>query len=156
MKSILVTMLVCGTVLGMVSGGEKKYGKDLTVKEGTSLSRLLSKPEEFNGKRVLIEGVITEVCQKKGCWIRVVEKAGGEAVQVKVEDDVIVFPKDGKGKKVRAEGTVSVTTLSTEELVKKAKHEAEEQGKLREFDPSKIKGPKTVVRIEGEGAVIRD
>lgn len=116
----------------------------------------MSNPEKFKGKRVLIEGLITEVCQMKGCWIRISDDSTSGPVQVKVKDDVIVFPKEGKGKRVKAEGTVSVTTLSREELVKRARHEAEEQGKLKEFDPSALRGPKTVIRIEGEGAVIED
>jgi len=68
---------------------------------------------------------------------------------------VIVFPKNGKGWSVRAEGIISVKTMTREELVKLARHEAEEQGKLEGFDPSGIEGPKTIVRVEGEGAEIK-
>lgn len=157
MRSLVAVILVVGLTIGSnAAGGDKKYGKDLTLKDKTPLSELLSNPEKYKGKKVLIEGRITEVCQKKGCWIKVSDGSKSDPVQVKVEDDVIVFPIDGKGKNVKAEGTVSVTTLSKEELVKRARHEAEEQGKLKEFDPSTIKGPKTVIRIEGEGAVIED
>ncbi len=157
MKLLLALFVVVGWTIGSNGGGGgKKYGKELTLKEKTSLSELVSNPEKFNGKRVLIEGKITEVCQMKGCWIKVADDSKSDPIQVKVEDDVIVFPKDGKGKKVKAEGIVSVTTLSKEELIKQARHEAEEQGKSKEFDASKIKGPKTVIRIDGEGAVIED
>ena len=44
-----------------------------------------------------------------------------------------------KGKRVKAEGSVSVTALSREEFVKRARHESEEQGKLREFDPAAVR-----------------
>jgi len=48
---------------------------------------------------------------------------------------------------------VSVRTYSKEELIKQAEEHAKEEGK--EFDPSTITGPKTVVQIKGEGAVIK-
>ncbi len=136
-------------------GGEgKKYGKDLTVKDVTPLALILGNPEKYNGTRVLVEGTIAEVCQNMGCWIKISDASATTPIQFKVDDGVIEFPKDGKGKAVRGEGVVFVKTYSKEELIKQAKHEAEEQGK--EFDPSTITGPKVVVRINGEGAVISE
>lgn len=151
-------MIVTVVLLFLVAAaaGDKKYGKSLMVKKATPIAELLGKPELFEGQKVLLEGEITEVCQKKGCWIKLKDASSETEIQVKVEDDVIVFPKDGKGKKVRAEGVVSVTVLTEEERRAKAEHEAEEQGKLKEFDASKIVGSVTVVRIEGEGAEIKE
>jgi hypothetical protein len=150
---IVAVVLVFLTAAG---AGDKKYGKSLTVKKATPIAELLGKPESFKGKKVLLDGEITEVCQKKGCWIKLKDGSSETEVQVKVEDDVIVFPKDGKGKKIRAEGVVSVTVLTEEERRKSAEHEAEEQGKSKEFDASKITGSMTVVKIEGEGAEIKE
>ncbi len=151
-------MIVAVAVLPLMIAvaGDKKYGKPLTLKKATPIAELLAKPEAFKDKTVMLDGEITEVCQKKGCWIKVKDASSDQEVQVKVEDDVIVFPKDGKGKKVRAEGVVSVSVLTEEERRSRAKHEAEEQGALKEFDPSKIVGSVTVVRIDGEGAVVAE
>lgn len=151
-------MIVAVVLLFLVAAaaGDKKYGKSLTVKKATPIAELLAKPESFKGQKILVDGEITEVCQKKGCWIKLKDPSSETEVQVKVEDDVIVFPKDSKGKKVRAEGVVSVTVVTEEERRSSAKHEAEEQGKLKEFDASKIVGSVTVVRIDGEGAEIRE
>lgn len=151
-----ITIIAILTILVSASAGDKKLGKPLTLKESTSVADLIAKPAEYKGKMVLLEGEITEVCQKKGCWIKLKDASSDTEIQVKVEDDVIVFPKDSKGKKVRAEGIVSVRVLSEEERRNQAEHEAEEQGKLKDFDPSKIVGSTTVVRIEGEGAVLED
>lgn len=152
----LMIIAVIVMPLLVTAAGDKKYGKPLTLKKATPIAELLAKPEAFKDKTVLVEGEITEVCQKKGCWIKVKDSSSATEVQVKVEDDVIVFPKDAQGKKVRAEGVVSVTVRTEEERRSSAKHEAEEQGTLKEFDPSKIVGSVTVVRIEGEGAVVGD
>jgi hypothetical protein len=154
-RFLMIAVVMLMPLLFTVAG-DKKYGKPLTLKKATPIAELLASPQAFKDKTVMLDGEITEVCQKKGCWIKLKDASSDTEVQVKVEDDVIVFPKDGKGKKVRAEGVVSVTVLTEEERRSRAEHEAEEQGKLKEFDPSKIVGSVTVVRIEGEGAVVVD
>jgi hypothetical protein len=63
-----------------------------------------------------------------------------------------VFPVDEKGGTVRAQGVVRAKEYTEEELLKQEKHNAEEAGKA--FDPSTVKGPKMVVILKGEGAVI--
>lgn len=148
-----LAVLVAFTLVAFAGDG-KKYGKDLTVKEKTAIADIMMNPQKFDGKRVLIEGEIEEVCQMMGCWIKITDKSSKESMLFKVEDGVIEFPKDGKGKRVRAEGVVSVTTSTKEELIKQGQHEAQEQGK--EFDSSSITGPKVVVRVNGEGAIIED
>lgn len=140
--------------LAALAGDGKKYGKELTLKETTAIADILKNPEKFDGKRVLVEGNIEEVCQMMGCWIKINDKTSKEAMLFKVDDRVIEFPKDAKGKTVKAEGVVFVKTYTKEELVKQAQHEADEQGK--KFDPSSITGPKVVTRINGEGAVIAE
>ena len=153
MNKILVACIIAVMVFGFTLDVEK-YGKELTVKERTSIADILKSPEKFDGKRVLVEGTISEVCQMMGCWIRITDNSTDEPLLFKVEDGVIEFPKNAQGRTVRAEGIVSVTATSKEDLIKKGRHEAEEQGK--EFDPSLITGPKQVVQLNGEGAVVSD
>jgi len=148
-----LALLVAFTVVAF-SGDGKKYGKEITLKDKTAIADIMKNPKMFEGKRVLVEGEIDDVCQMMGCWIRISDESTKESMLFKVEDGVMEFPKDGKGKKVRAEGVVSVKTYTKEELIKQGEHEAQEQGK--EFDPSSITGPKVVIQIDGEGAVIED
>ena len=133
---------------------ETKYGSDLTVQTVTPIASLIKNPDQYAKKKVLIEGEITEVCQSMGCWIKISDGSSPEPILFKVEDGVIEFPKSGKGRKVKAEGIFSFKMYSKEQLVSQARHEAEEQGKP--FDSSGITGPKVVVRIDGEGAVVRE
>jgi hypothetical protein len=58
-----------------------------------------------------------------------------------------------KGKTAKAEGVVAVTTYSKEDLIKQGEMHAKEEGTT--FDPSTVTGSKTVVQINGEGAVIK-
>lgn len=135
------------------AGTPKKYGKAVSLKETTKVSAILADPDRYDGKKVRVEGVVVDVCKKRGCWIRLGSDKEFENIQFKVEDGVIVFPMDAKGKNAVAEGIVEVTKLTREELIEQGKHHAEETGE--EFDPSTIKGPKIIVRIMGEGAVIK-
>ena len=96
---------------------------------------------------------MVDVCKKRGCWIKLAGDKEFESIRFKVEDGVMVFPMEAKGKTARAEGVVSVTTYSKEDLIAQGKEHAKEQGTA--FDPSTVTGPKTVVQIKGEGAVVR-
>lgn len=135
------------------AGGAKEYGKTLTLKETTRISDIYAQPQKFAGKRVLVEGPAVNVCKKRGCWVEIGSDKEFQSIRFKVDDGVIVFPMEAKGKTIRAEGIVSVTTHSVEELIKQGEHHAEETGE--KFDPASVKGPKTVVMIKGEGAEVR-
>jgi len=149
-KTIL--LLMCGVLTSVSYSGSNKYGKKITVKEKTKISDILSQPKKFNGKRVLVEGRVVDVCTDQGCWIMISEGKDSEPIRFKVDDGVIVFPVDEKGGTVRAQGVVNAKEYTKEELLKQEKHHAEEAGKA--FDPSTVKGPKVVVILKGEGAVI--
>lgn len=154
MKTVVAIVTLILAVSLAMAEGEKKYGKDLTLKNPTSVSEILANPEKYHGTSVLVEGTIVDVCEKKGCWIKIAGENEADVIQIKVEDDVIVFPKEARGKWVRAEGKVFAKEYSVKELIAREKHEAEEQKK--KFDASSITEPKTVIRIDGDGAVIRE
>jgi hypothetical protein len=151
----LVRVLICVTLSASISfaGGEKKYGKRLTTSAVTKVSEILAEPGKFNGKRVRVEGAVVDVCSMRGCWIKISGDKEFDSIRFKVDDGVIVFPMDAKGKRVSAEGVVSVKTTSVEDQIKEGEHMAKEEGKA--FDPATVKGPKTVIQIQGDGAVIR-
>ena len=148
--SVLLALLVLASAA--MAGDAKTYGKALTLKETTKISDILANPKQYKGKRVLVEGNVVDVCSKRGCWIKISSDKEFESLTFKVDDGVIVFPMDAKGKKVRAEGVMSVVTYTKEQLLKSAKKHAEEEKTA--FDPSTITGPKTIIQLKGEGAVI--
>lgn len=147
------TVLLSLLLLTVVAyAAPKEYGKKLTLKETTKISDILANPEQFDGKRVLVEGTIIDVCSHRGCWIKLASDKEFESIRFKVDDGVIVFPMEIKGKTARAEGVISVKTYSKEDLIKQGEQHAKEEGK--EFDPSTVTGPKIVIQINGEGAVV--
>lgn len=129
-----------------------KYGKPLTDATPVKVSELMAKPDAYVGKVVKIEGLVTEVCPKRGCWINVAGDKEFQTIRVKVEDGVIVFPLTDKGKKVVAEGTFTKMELTKEQAIERAKHHAEET--KTKFDPASVTGPQTVYQIQGTGAVV--
>ena len=137
-----------------VPADAKEYGKALTLKETTLVSAILNDPKTYEGKRVLVQGPIVEVCAERGCWIRIASEKDFEAIRFKVQDGVIVFPLTAKGKTVLAEGIISVKNLTREQAIAQAREMAKERGTLASFDPAKITGPVTDVVLSGEGARI--
>lgn len=152
MKKILVLALIM-LVSTAFAGGGKKYGKDITLKEKTKISDILANPEKFVGKKVLIEGPVVDVCDKRGCWIDVGSDKQFQKVKVKVKDGEIVFPVEEKGKNAVVEGEVYKISLTKEQAIEHGKEEAKEHG--TKFDPSTVTGPVTIYQIKGLGAEIK-
>jgi hypothetical protein len=124
---------------------EEKLGKSLTLKEKTSVSKILSSPAKFEGKKVLVEGKIADVCQEMGCWIDIAGEKEGEKIKVKVVDGEIVFPKDSKGKTVLVEGVIEKVTAEKTEHKEMKEHK----------DGDGCEADKVSYRIKGLGAVIK-
>jgi hypothetical protein len=71
---------------------------------------------------------------------------------VKVNDGEIVFPKDGAGRTITAEGVFTKEDLTREQAIDRAREEAKDSG--RKFDPASIKTGTVIYQIQGTGAVI--
>lgn len=151
MKKTLATLVLLALAASPALAATK-YGKPLSDAAAVKLSELMAKPDAYVGKVVKVEGLVTEVCPKRGCWINVAGDKEFQTIRVKVEDGVIVFPLTDKGKKVVAEGTFRKMELTKEQAIERAKHEAEEKGTT--FDPATLTGPLTVYQIQGTGAVV--
>jgi hypothetical protein len=134
--------------------GAQTYGAGVDEIETVSISAISADPEAFDGKTVKVEGMVTDVCAKRGCWVELAGNAPGEKARFKVKDGEMVFPMTAKGKQAVAQGKIVAQKLSLEETRAMEEHYATESG--RKFDPETIKEGKTVFRIEGTGAVISD
>jgi hypothetical protein len=151
--SVLFAAAFIALILPFSGCGSSEFGKPLTINQTTSISDILNEPQKYDGKRVLVEGKINGVCEKMGCWVMIQGANDKEPIRFKVQDGVIVFPKSVNGKSARAEGVVSVKTLSAEEQITEGQNHASETGGT--FDPATVTGPKTRIQIEGEGATVK-
>jgi len=131
-----------------------KFGAGVTLTDTVAVDAILADPNAYKGKTVRVEGMVTDVCPKRGCWFELAGSAPGQKLKFKVTDGDMVFPMDAKGKIAVAQGEVAVRELTLEETKQNAEYEAKEYGK--QYDPASITSPKIVVRIDGTGAVFRD
>jgi len=130
-----------------------KYGKEISLTEKTSISKILETPEQFVGKTILVEGEVLDVCAMAGCWMELKSDAENQKVKIKVKDGDIVFPVEAKGKTALVEGTVYKIELTKEEAVEYYEHVAAEQS--TEFDAASVTGAITIYQIKGIGAKIK-
>jgi hypothetical protein len=130
------------------------FGAGVKLAEVTPIDAILADPNAYKGKTVRVEGMITDVCPKRGCWFDLAGGGPGKKLQFKVTDGEMVFPVDAKGKYAAAEGVVAVRELSIEETKKQAEYRSKEYGIA--YDPDSITKPSLSVRLDGIGAVFRD
>jgi hypothetical protein len=122
------------------------YGKKLTATKMDSLAAALKEiPAE--GKSVAVEGVISDVCTNKGCWL--IMSAGGRQLRVQFEGYSFFVPWDAKGKKIKAQGVIKTKKVDE----KTARHWAEEQSQPA-VKPEDIHGEQTVFMMTAAGVAI--
>ena len=88
----------------------------------TSLAELLDNPDAYVDTVVRVEARISQVCQKKGCFM--IASAGDKAVRISFRDYGFFVPTDTGGKTVTLTGTVIERELSE----KQAAHFREDAG----------------------------
>lgn len=124
------------------------YGVSINEKEAISaedLSNALINKDEFTGK---IKGKVVSVCQKKGCWMKLVNLKG-EEIMIKFLDYGFFVPSDIEGKEIVLNGIAkkSVTSIS------KLQHYAKDAGKPDE-EITKITTPKEEIVFIASGVLV--
>ena len=87
-----------------------------------SLDALLDNPADYLDTSVRVEARISQVCQKKGCFM--IATAGDKAVRISFRDYSFFVPTDTGGKTVTVTGTLIERVLSE----KQAAHFREDAG----------------------------
>lgn len=169
MKYLAVTLGL--VALGMTSCGEKQspkqeqevvantiekeyetFGSEVDVKQP-----LLSKAEMGAKFATLKEGdtlavsftsTIQEVCQKKGCWMKV-DLDQEKSSFVRFKDYGFFAPMNAGGHEVVMQGKAYVSVVSIDEL----KHYAKDAGKSQE-EINQITEPKVTYAFEADGIAI--
>lgn len=150
-KIISLSMLFLMFFVSLIAEDAKKYGEKISSIEKTNISDIIDKPENFVGQKVLVEGTVVNVCAKRGCWIELASEKEFETIRVKVQDGVIVFPMEAKGKKALVEGEVYSFEYETDaECSGSCTHEKEDKENCEHAN----KEVKTIYQIRGIGAEI--
>jgi hypothetical protein len=157
MKKLFLTLIVAG--FGFIANAQPPegnakvgewYGDKINNTENAlNINDVVAKLEggsEFDN--VIIKAKITEVCPKKGCWLKL-ELNDGKTAMVKMKDYGFFLPLAAKGKTVVIEGEAKLKTTSVAEL----KHYAEDAKKSKE-EIDAIKEPQKEVKIMAKGIVV--
>ena len=127
------------------------YGEKVSPENAIPINEVVAKlnggKEELEGK---MKAKIVEVCEKKGCWVKL-DLGNGETATVKMKDYGFFLPLAAKGKTVVIDGEAKLKTTSVAEL----KHYAEDAKKSKE-EIDAIKEPKKEVRVMAKGIVVVD
>ena len=100
------------------------------------VDELLLSANESLGQKLLVNGIITEVCPMRGCWLQIKDYNSDASIRIKVTDGEIVFPLSAKGKNIIAEGIFTKLELSEKQAKIWKHHLALEKG--IELDTSSI------------------
>lgn len=149
---IIFAFIILISAIALAQTDEIKLGSEITLTEKTKISDIISNPNAYLDKTVLVEGEILDVCPNMGCWMELKSDNGEGKIKIKVKDGDIVFPVEAIGDEAVVQGTVYKIELTQEEAVQYYEHIAEEKG--IEFDPATITGPVTLYQIKGLGAEI--
>ncbi|HWW73766.1 MAG TPA: DUF4920 domain-containing protein [Pyrinomonadaceae bacterium] len=132
MKTFFAALLVCACALvaaaqdahhaqqhkqettAAESSGRILRGEAIGDSPRVAFADALKEPRKYDGKTVVIEGVVRRVCQAEGCWMEIGPKAEGEESVRVTFDHKFAVPKDSSAMSFRAEGTLKVKTLSKE------------------------------------------
>ena len=112
------------------------YGNRPTKGIIYDIDELLSSADKKLGTKLLVNGIITEVCPMRGCWLQVKDYNSDSSIRIKVTDGEIVFPLSAKGKNIIAEGIFTKLELSEKQAKNWKHHLALEKG--IELDTSSI------------------
>jgi hypothetical protein len=121
-----------------------KFGNTAAATTAISVNELTTLLANKESAEVTVKAVVTEVCTKEGCWIKI--KNTPEAIFVKMKDHAFLVPLILNGKEVAINGKAVVKTTAVKEL----QHYAEDAGKSKE-EIAAIKEPKKQIQIQAVG-----
>lgn len=130
------------------AGSYDQFGAGVREGATVSVADVLKDPKAYDGKELRVSGTVREVCQTKGCWMRVGGEGKEAQVFVKFKDYGFFVPKDAAGREAVLEGVVTIREVPVEEV----KHYLEDAGKAEEA--AKVTEPAKEVRVMAAGVAM--
>jgi hypothetical protein len=154
MKKAFILCSLLAAALCLNAQEPKSAEKGVTYGAGTvpdgaitvvQADQKIKEQDKFTGR---VKGKVLEVCQEKGCWMKI-ERENGGPMMVKFKDYKFFMPKNIEGKEVVIDGEATIKETS----VKQLRHYAEDAGKSKE-EIEKIKEPKKEVIFVAKGVLV--
>lgn len=125
------------------------FGDTITQDGAIAADQLAIQMKGKDSLKVKLTAAITDVCQKKGCWMNL-NIGNNQTMKVSFKDYAFFVPKDAAGKTTIIEGVAFTDTTSIADL----KHYAEDAGKSKE-EIEKITQPEINIGFEAHGVIIK-
>lgn len=135
-----------------IQDGYTSIGAKITNEKVISKEEMLTKYSSMKaGDTVAVKfkSTINEVCQNKGCWMKL-DLSSKKETFVKFKDYAFFMPLDSKNDEVIINGKAFVSI----ESVADQKHYAEDAGKSKE-EISKITTPKSIFSFLADGVLLK-
>jgi hypothetical protein len=156
-KNVLMLLLLSVSIASMAQPpnvaadkgsqfGEKVVAENVITVD--DLVKVLADKKEGEKKiNVKLKAVVTDVCTKEGCWIKIENGTG--KMMVKMKDHKFLVPLALNGKEIIIEGVAEEKVTTVAQL----KHYAEDANKSKaEIDA--IKEPKREIVIQAKGILV--
>jgi hypothetical protein len=154
MNSVLYVLLTFVLGVSSAKSGEgdslknpRWDGQPFTGGKQVELNEALNDPEAYASSPILLKGVISSVCQNKGCWMYLTD--GNQRIRVTFKDYGFFVPTNSNGKKAVVHGVTQEKVVSEAVL----RHWAEEE---IGGNPESIEGEQHVVMFNASGLVIEN
>jgi len=118
----IIITLYAGYALANDDKHVSTFGKKVTISHSISIEHAINDFNKLKSKEILIEGVVSKVCEAKGCWM--VLKGANDSIRVTFKDYGFFVPKDIDEKAVQAQGVLSEAVMNISE----ARHFAKDAG----------------------------
>lgn len=128
------------------------FGASFNVKDAFKSEVITKKYENLSAKDTIetkFSAVVSEVCQAKGCWMKLKLDGGSEAM-VKFKDYSFFMPKGIAGEQVVVNGKAFIEEMSVQEQ----RHYAKDGGESDEAI-ALIVTPKKTFRFEADGVLLK-
>jgi hypothetical protein len=80
------------------------FGAPVTAGATVALDDLVRSPGAYRGKSIVTAGIVSRVCQERGCWLAL--KDGNTDAVVRMHGHSFFVPTTSSGKHARVQGTV--------------------------------------------------
>ena len=146
---ISLNIISCNNTKQATTQDSNHFGEKIEANNAMSVGELTEKMAGKAKMKAKVEGEVTAVCQKKGCWMTL-KQDNGDDMRVTFKDYGFFMPLDISGKTIVAEGEAVADTTSVDML----RHYAEDEG-LPQEEIEKITEPKIEISFVANGVVIK-
>ena len=164
MKKIITLLLISTLALYSCSDSEQQsteassevptpnaFGATVTQDGSITYDELLGQLGTQDSLATKVTGIVSEVCQAKGCWMTIASDQSDKVMRVKFTDYAFFVPTDISGRKVVFEGKAYKEETSIDEL----RHYAEDAGKS-EAEIAAIVAPEQAYKFMADGVLLLD